>query len=225
MSHFPPEAVIRSRYACAWLEIEHARRCSSIEDWVSRADRMATDRILHDERRRVSLLARGLLRYLYSRFSGSGPSGFGIRKSAGGCPAVVDEDGRLLAPASISHSRGVIAVAVTRAPAIGIDVEYCETQRDWQAIARRVFPVSVADELHTATDFYRAWCLYEAWGKANNLNHVRSGRNAGLFSLLEACFNRKESVPQIMMFNPVRDYQGCLFLGRCRSNEEDHNVE
>ena len=63
---------------------------------------------------------------------------------------------------------GVVAVAVGRGAALGIDLELPRSNSDWPAIARRFFAQSEQDELFAlpearrADGFLRAWTLKEA---------------------------------------------------------------
>jgi hypothetical protein len=84
------------------------------------------------------------------------------------------------------------------------------SDRDWPAIARRIFPESIAERLQSAENFCCAWCLYEAWGKANHLQHENATKNSGLLTLLEDCLNDAIH-PHVIMFCPDDDYQACVF--------------
>ena len=79
----------------------------------------------------------------------------------------IDVNGRLYC-ASISHSRDLVAVALSLDPAImiGIDVEFCNPERDIDALSRWL-------ELDDAVDgkFYWQWCRYEAIFKATGVNN------------------------------------------------------
>ncbi|MCS3902372.1 phosphopantetheinyl transferase [Methylohalomonas lacus] len=196
-------------YGYAWLGRRDAQACTGVEALTTAADSNAVAHYHHADRRQASLLARGLLRYLYQRLYAM-ETDVAIVKSADGCPALADSAGRYLLYASITHSHDMVAVALDETGAIGIDVELCRTERDWPAIARRIFPKRIAERLQSAENFYRAWCLYEAWGKANHLQHINVTQNSGLLSLLEDCLNDAIH-PNVIMFCPDDDYQASVF--------------
>lgn len=208
--HFPSLNVRTGQeHGYAWFDRRDAQTRAAIEALTTAADADAVAHYHHADRRQVSLLARALLRHLYQRLYAM-DSDVAIVKSAAGCPALVDGAGRHLLHASISHSHDMIAVALDETGAIGIDVELCRTGRDWPAIARRIFPESIAERLQSAENFYRTWCLYEAWGKANQLQHIDVTKNSGLLTLLEDCLNNAIH-PHVIMFCPDDDYQACVF--------------
>lgn len=184
--------------------------------YVLDKDTTDTSAIQHQERRRISLLARGLLRYLYAAFFHetqlAQPQ---IYKSATGRPYIYDDWRGMHFYASISHSRDAVAVAIDRQDEIGIDVEYCRRERNWRAIAGRIFPSTINMYLESAEDFYQAWCIYEAWGKANNLKHIHAEKNTKLMQLIEGWLgdrtkpDRKNSA--LTLFTPADNYFGCIY--------------
>ncbi len=64
---------------------------------------------------------------------------------------------------SVSHSAGVVAVAMTTAAPIGVDVEEC-APRDTAGLARSV--LAPGERARTAREFYTYWCRKEAVVKA-----------------------------------------------------------
>lgn len=196
-----------------WLD----RRCSDSVSIISSSlhdsDYAAVTYIPNHDRQQASLLGRGLLRYLAMQILRTGSIGIG--KTGNGRPYIQDDTGRYIAFASISHSHDMIAVAVDIYDPIGIDVELCRAGRDYYRIAERIFTPAVAERIQSAADFYRAWCLYEAWGKANELEHINPARNTELMKLLEDYLSGTNSKSLqgngIMFFNPADDYSGCVF--------------
>ena len=96
-------------------------------------------------------------------------------------PALAGECGGETIRFNLSHSGGLALVAVTSAPAVGVDVERIRPVRDWQRIAQRVFSAREVDRLRRlpadALDdaFFSCWARKEAYIKA---------KGAGLSSLL-----------------------------------------
>ncbi len=193
-----------------------AHHASSVLRYVLEADAAETAAIHHQTRRYASLLARGLLRYLYQEiFHDTQLLQLQICKSAAGQPSLYDNLKGIYVNASISHSRDVIAVAIDGQGEIGIDVEYCRHERDWQTIAARTFPSAINMRLEMAEEFYQAWCIYEAWGKANDLQHIYADKNTGLMQLIgewlcdRAKYDHQKS--PLTLFAPADNYSGCVY--------------
>lgn len=76
---------------------------------------------------------------------------------------------------NMSHSRGVVAIAVMRSGMVGIDVQHHDPQVELLAIAERFFAQEEAAWLKSVPDaqrqavFYRIWSLKEAYIKAVGL--------------------------------------------------------
>lgn len=194
----------------SWLDCSDASARAYVEGLITAADRTALTGIVHTERRQASLLARGLLRYLYEKFFARVDAEIDIRKTSAGAPWLTVASDSRPPHVSISHSHDIVAVALDSQTAIGIDVEWQKPRRDWPAIAQRAFP-EVA--IHSADDFHRAWCLYEAWGKANELRHIDPEANQSLMQLL-ASLLRDGAAPGVTEFTPAAGYRGCVYCGR-----------
>jgi 4'-phosphopantetheinyl transferase len=76
-----------------------------------------------------------------------------------GKPQIVGADVHV----SISHSGDKVALALTRAAAVGVDVE-AVADRDVTGLARTV--LAPAEPIHRTEDFYTYWCRKEAVVKA-----------------------------------------------------------
>ena len=75
---------------------------------------------------------------------------------------------------NVTHSRGMVLIALSRAAVVGIDVEYLDTSVECTDVARTTFhPDDVARMEQAITDperlkqFYRCWTRREAVGKAD----------------------------------------------------------
>lgn len=84
---------------------------------------------------------------------------------------VKDDEGRPWADiagvrhgASISHSGGLVAIAIAIDPGllVGVDLEYCDPNRSISEMA----PLLGLSPSISVSDFYAAWCRYEAIFKA-----------------------------------------------------------
>lgn len=76
---------------------------------------------------------------------------------------------------SLSHTRGGVAVAAAHGRAVGIDMESCETERDFEALAKRYFAPREAEQVLTRDGdarkerFLRLWTLKESYLKARGI--------------------------------------------------------
>ena len=151
----------------AWLDDAHDAyaRLLTPEEHARRA------RFMFARDRRQFLAARGMLRTLLSDYTGV---------PAGACVIETDRHGRpRLAGQSridfnLSHTRGMIAVAITGGLAVGVDVE--GTARAWAPeLPRRYFAPAEVEALEGLPPdarharFYEIWTLKEAYVKARGL--------------------------------------------------------
>jgi 4'-phosphopantetheinyl transferase len=113
------------------------------------------------------LLGAVLLRMAVAGHLGVRPADVAVDRTCGRCGA---QHGRPQLPdsglhASVSHSGDVIAVALTAAGPVGVDVEAVRTI-DFAPVAERVCTPSELRDLRTLTDFYSFWTRKEAVLKA-----------------------------------------------------------
>jgi 4'-phosphopantetheinyl transferase len=113
------------------------------------------------------LLGAVLLRMAAARHLGARPGDVAVDRTCAWCGA---QHGRPRLPgsglhASVSHSGDVVAVALTAAGPVGVDVEAVRTI-DFAAVAESVSTSSERCDLRTLTDFYTFWTRKEAVLKA-----------------------------------------------------------
>lgn len=105
-------------------------------------------------------------RELLSRYAPVAPKDWRFRLGENGKPALVDPPRAL--QFNISDSGQWIACAVTAVADIGVDLEYCDPQRDVSKLARRFFQphevaaLQVCCEARRRGRFYDYWTLKEA---------------------------------------------------------------
>jgi phosphopantetheinyl transferase len=80
---------------------------------------------------------------------------------------------------SIAHGAGLVAVALCRVGAIGIDIERHNSTRNWMGIAETYFgPQEVAQTTSGGLNaFYRIWTVREAIGKATGEGLLTDGQD------------------------------------------------
>lgn len=115
--------------------------------------------------------AHALLRTTLSRYSDRAPERWRFDKNANGKPLLIDEGG-FRASFSLSHTRGMVACAVTADADVGVDVECVDRDVDTAGIAARFFaPAETAHLVQLDSEarrdrFFDLWTLKEALAKA-----------------------------------------------------------
>jgi 4'-phosphopantetheinyl transferase len=115
--------------------------------------------------------AHALLRQTLSNGGNQMPGAWRFEKTPSGKPRLIGEsaDGRSF---SLSHTRGMVACAVTSGAEVGVDVEWVDRDVDAGGIAARFFaPAEAAQLLELDGDarrdrFFDLWTLKEALVKA-----------------------------------------------------------
>ncbi len=115
------------------------------------------------------LRARALVRRALSWYAGGDPRGWRFENNAWGRPFVLGVPGVFF---NLSHTRGMLCVALARDPEVGVDVEWLERPGETVAVAGRYFaPAELAAlralEASAQRDaFFDYWTLKEAYIKA-----------------------------------------------------------
>lgn len=119
---------------------------------------------------------RGLLRYLVGSLEGVDPTLLRIGTGSHGKPTLPDHPGL---DVNVAHSGGLVAVAVTRMGAVGVDVERMEEDRATPDIAARFFAPEETAALAglppgaRGVAFFETWTRKEAFLKATGLGITR----------------------------------------------------
>ena len=151
---------------------------------LSDGERARRDRFLFAEDKRDFIASHALLRRALSQYGGVAPAEWRFEANGFGKPAVVAEQaGEPPLAFNLSHTRGLVACAITRGASVGIDVERCERSVAGSEIASRYFAASEIRQLQMCppdqypTRFLELWVLKESYIKA-----VGSGLSLGLHS-------------------------------------------
>ncbi len=169
-----------------WMEVDDVAptTVAAWRGWLNPEEIARADRFRFDADRVAYVGAHALVR--------------GVLASVGPYPAeewrfVCDERGRpeidpaLASPlrCNLSHSRGLVAAAVSLRHDVGVDVERCDRTSRFEDLARRYFtPDEVALVQSDAADggrdaFFRLWTLKEAFIKATGEGLGRSLQSFG----------------------------------------------
>jgi 4'-phosphopantetheinyl transferase len=115
--------------------------------------------------------AHALLRHTLSLSGDQTPAGWRFARTPAGKPLLIAE-GANRASFSLSHTRGMVACAVTSDVKVGVDLEWVDREVDAEGIAARFFaPAEAAQLAELQGDarrdrFFDLWTLKEALAKA-----------------------------------------------------------
>lgn len=125
--------------------------------------------------RRLYLAAHTMLRGVLSRYARSSPSEWRFGSSPDGKPRVDAPRGARWVHFNLSHTQGLVACAVRRGAAVGIDVEDRGRPVEVMELARRFFAPAEVARLERApaaarrVRFLEVWTLKEAYLKARGI--------------------------------------------------------
>lgn len=138
-------------------------------------ERLRRDRYVHDDDRHAFVVTRALVRAVLSQHGPSAPDAWRFVTNAHGCPSVVDtQAGAPRLEFNVSHTGGLVALAVARGHRLGVDVEDARRVVREDIAGRFFAPAEVADlrRLPVADQprvFFDYWTLKEAYIKARGM--------------------------------------------------------
>jgi 4'-phosphopantetheinyl transferase len=163
-----------------WLtyydEIVDAQQLDELRALLTPEEVSKEGRFLFTDDRKRYLVTRAMVRMLLSRYAPVEPARWEFSKNAYGRPWIAnatDETRGLIF--NISHTRGLIALAVTRGRELGVDVENVVARKAPVDIAERFFsPVEVAELSCIPAErqqdrFFEYWTFKEAYIKARGM--------------------------------------------------------
>ncbi len=139
------------------LEIERANRYRAID------------------RREEFIIARGLLRTLLARVLREDPLDLDFSIGGNGKPALAGPESGGAIRFNVSHSHGIILIAMTRDREIGVDVEMIRDKADHDRLAQRFFSNVECEQLRSLPPadrrraFFHCWTRKEALLKATGM--------------------------------------------------------
>lgn len=144
---------------------------------LSHDERARASRFVFPADRRRFVLAHGALRVILSRYTRTPPARLTFEANAYGRPELSTAAGARLLRFNLSHTRGLIALAVCREYEVGVDVEcaWGRSTADLIDLAARFFSPPEAAALRRLPDeerlrrFLQLWTLKEAYIKAYGL--------------------------------------------------------
>jgi surfactin synthase thioesterase subunit/phosphopantetheinyl transferase len=140
---------------------------------LSDEERARCDRFVFAQDRRDFTVAHALVRSALSRYAERAPAEWRFVADRFGKPAVVAEQaGEPPLAFNLSHTKGLVACAISRGGTVGIDVERCKRDVRGRDIAARYFAAGELRQLYSCrsdqhhTRFIELWVLKESYVKA-----------------------------------------------------------
>lgn len=145
--------------------------------WLSADEHERWQRFRHDADRQRFLLARALTRSVLARCLQQAPAALQFTRNRHGKPELVHSTAMPEQPLkfNISHTQGLLVLALTVVDEVGVDVEAVTRDADMLALAERYFAAAEVALLRAAAPlqlrelFFRLWTLKEAYVKARGL--------------------------------------------------------
>lgn len=172
------------------------------------ADEQARHARYHFERdRQLYRVAHAMLRVMLGQHLGWPPSALGFEEGEHGRP-------RLSTPAeldfNLSHTRGLVAVALAPGAEVGIDVEEVRASRVTANLKQTVFAPEELESLapmardQEVTAFFKLWTLKEAYLKVRGFGMGVLPLDAFAFDVERACLVRAPDDPARWTFETAR---------------------
>jgi len=163
-----------------WLafydEVEDPCQLSAMRALLNTDERLQEAKFYFPNDRKRYLVTRALVRTVLSRYAQVEPTDWAFSPNAYGRPAIAASHHQALGlDFNVSHTRGLIALAVARERTLGIDVEHLFARQGSAHVADRFFsPIEVemlaAVPPHLRHDrFFEYWTFKEAYIKARGM--------------------------------------------------------
>ena len=163
-----------------WLafydEIGDASLLASLRTLLSDDERAQELRFRFADDRKRYLVTRALVRTVLSRYADVAPADWSFAVNDYGRPRIADAHGAACALSfNVSHTRGLIALGVTRGRALGVDVEHLTLRDVSTGIAGHFFSPSEVGELEAVPQqrrqdrFFEYWTFKESYIKARGM--------------------------------------------------------
>jgi len=158
-----------------WLESGTAAVGDQWLALLSSDERERHSRFLFEKDRRIFLLAHAMARLAVARYTGSDPASLEFEVNTYGKPHLRPCAGAPCPGFNLSHTHGMVALAISHEPDIGVDVEDTARTGDWAHLAGNVFTAEEQAGLWRLPPedrqprFYELWTLKEAYIKARGM--------------------------------------------------------
>lgn len=161
-----------------WLsldrEITQPELLAAYQRLLTPEERQQAQRFHFARDRHQYLITRALVRSVLAHYATVAAADWRFQAGQHGRPQILNPQGSDLT-FNISHTAGLIALAVTRRGELGVDVENIIDRSPPLEISRRYFSVTETSDLHTlpqalqAERFFHYWTLKESYIKARSM--------------------------------------------------------
>jgi 4'-phosphopantetheinyl transferase len=158
---------------CTFYDTIAAVTIDSYREMLSNAEREQAARFRFEDGQKRYIATRALVRTTLSRYFSHEPADWKFDTNAFGRPGIDSADASVRGvDFNVSHTRGLIVMAVAADEAVGVDVENASTRRADPGLAERFFSASEAHALRGLPEseqpgrFLDYWTLKESYIKA-----------------------------------------------------------
>jgi 4'-phosphopantetheinyl transferase len=158
------------------LEIQSSELLSRYRQLLTEQERERVERFRFEKDRHRALITRALVRTVLSRYIDVDPMQWRFGENEHGRPFITNAvPGVDALSFNLSHTTGLIVLAVSHRRIVGIDTEYLERKNATADIANRFFaPAEVAElvqlpEPEQREHFFQYWTLKESYIKARGM--------------------------------------------------------
>jgi 4'-phosphopantetheinyl transferase len=176
--------------------LDNESRAAEYQSWLNHGERQRLQQYRRPDDQHMFLLGRALLRASLGHLTGIAPDAIDLRIDPHGKPACRSWRGHAF---NLSHSGGVVVLALAPTAAVGIDVEAIDAALDWSPIASDHFADAERAELAALpldaqiVRFYRYWTLKEAYGKAQGTGIVTDLRQTSFCAMGGHRYQRRQT--------------------------------
>ena len=151
--------VWRASLECEPSDVQAFRRLLSIDEMVK------AERFYFEKDRSHFIVARGLLRTILGRYLRIYPGRLRFFYKLHGKPALLGERGGKIYSFNLSHSHGLLLLAITRSREVGVDIEriHSELGGQGQEIAERFFSPNEVAKLSSLPTDQKAEAFFNCW--------------------------------------------------------------
>ena len=152
-----------------------AATVTAIDARLADDERRRRDRYVRELDRHTFVVARALVRMVLSQHGPVEPADWRFAVNEHGCPFVVDaQAGQPRLHFNVSHTAGLVALAVARGHRVGVDVEDARRVVRHDVAGHHFAPAEVADLRALPAEaqprgFFEYWTLKEAYIKARGM--------------------------------------------------------
>lgn len=149
--------------------------CPSYRNLLDGGEQSRLDRFVASGAARQFLVARALLRSTLSRYRPVNPRGWTFESNYYGRPEISQPAYAKAISFNLSHTKGLVACAVSEQATVGVDVESLSRNLDYHGLAAHSFAKPEAQRLQRSDNgalidhFFKIWTLKEAYIKARGM--------------------------------------------------------